>query len=164
MMHGGLRASDKLRSSEDGFRDGAANDTKGGTRCIHIYGRNTSQSRVSRPERKCHGSALISSWHIIQFRFNLVIRRLRLLVKHDGNESVAFGTNHKHAPSSSNPSLVLRFRIHSADIFFFVPRAVEILFVIHFIRFAWKKGQPRRFVSIKWDRIPDVKIAWFPAT
>lgn len=116
---------------------------------VHIYGRNTSQSRVSRPERKCHGSALISSWRIIQFRFNLVIRRLRLLVKHDGNESAAFGTNHKHAPSSSNPSLVLASGYTVRVNIFFVPPAVEILFVINFIRFAREKK--RSAMSIRFN-------------
>jgi len=128
-------------TARDGFRYGAADETKGGSSGRGAWCTvETSQSRVSRPERKCHGSALISSWRIIQFRFNLVIRQLRLLVKHDRNESAAYGTNHKHArPAPPNHSRSLR-RDQGETYFFFPSTCLthEILFVINFIRFARK--------------------------
>jgi len=116
----------------------------------------TSQPRVSRTERKCHGSALISSRRIIQFRFNFVIRRLRLLVKHDRNESVAFGTNHKHGRTTLR---IPRAHSEQRENIFSFRHTVDVW---NFIRYKFysfhAKSQLRRFVSIKRSKISIVKI------
>jgi len=116
------------------------------TNAERARGRN--KSRVSRSKRKCHGSALISSQHIIQFRFNLVIRRLRLLVKHDRNEFAAYGTNHKHTRPASQIIHARSEESRGKHISFFFPTCLthEILFIINFIRFARKTSQ---FISIR---------------